>query len=282
VAAQSGEGALTAAQVQAQLDALAWYHTIDVVPGATTKGWWDLRHALDVIPFPDVRGKRCLDVGTWDGFYAYELERRGAAEVIALDVPDLSAIDYPPEVRADTTYDHSQSGTQPRSAGFHLIHKLRGSKVEWRGVNIYDLDPAELGQFDLVVVGSLLLHLRDPVRALDAVRRVTAGELLSVDSVDARLSLLSRRRPLFELRGETADFQWWIPSEAGLRHLLHVGGFDVERSSRPFLLRPGPTLRPSSRRRGRDHARRLLHWTMTRDTNPDGHVHRAHLARPRF
>jgi tRNA (mo5U34)-methyltransferase len=282
VAAQSGEGALTAAQVQVQLDGLGWYHTIDVVPGATTKGWWDLRHALDVIPFPDVRGKRCLDVGTWDGFYAYELERRGAAEVIALDVPDLAAIDYPPEVRADTTYDHSQSGTQPRSAGFHLIHQLRGSKVEWRGVNIYDLDPADLGHFDLVVVGSLLLHLRDPVRALDAVRRVTAGTLLSVDSVDPRLSLLSRRRPLFELCGETADFQWWIPSEAGLRHLLHVGGFHVEQSSRPFLLRPGPTHRPSRHLGARDRARRLLHWAMTRDTSPDGHVHRAHLARPRF
>ena len=272
---------MTAAQVQAQLDELSWYHTIDVVPGATTKGWFDLRHALDVIPFPDVRGKRCLDVGTWDGFYAYELERRGAAEVIAVDVPDLTGIDYPPEVRADTSYDHSQAGNQPRSAGFHLIHKLRESKVEWRGMNIYDLDPAELGRFDLVVVGSLLLHLRDPVRALDAVRSVTAGALLSVDSVHAQLSLLTRRRPLFELRGETADFQWWLASEAGLRHLLHVGGFNVEQSSRPFLLRPGPTHRPDHGR-VKDHARRLLQWTVTRDATRDGHVHRAHLARPRF
>src|SRR5688500_9812041 len=91
----------TGTDVQRKLDELRWYHSIDVVDGASTKGWFDLRHALADMPFPDVRGLRCLDVGTWDGFYAYELERRGAAEVVAIDVPDLTALDYPPEVRAD-------------------------------------------------------------------------------------------------------------------------------------------------------------------------------------
>src|SRR5205807_375749 len=123
------------------LDELGWYHTVDVAPGVATKGWFDLRHALADIPFPDVRGKRCLDVGTWDGFYAYELERRGAAEVVALDVPDLSGIDYPPEVYADATFDRSQTSSQPRSAGFHLLKEVLDSKVEWRGGSIYDLDP---------------------------------------------------------------------------------------------------------------------------------------------
>src|SRR5690349_8091834 len=91
--------AVTQVSVQQRLDELGWYHTVDVIDGATTKGWFDLRHALPGIPFPDVRGKRCLDIGTWDGFYAFELERRGAAEVVALDVPDLAGIDYPPEIR---------------------------------------------------------------------------------------------------------------------------------------------------------------------------------------
>ena len=38
------------------------------------------------MPWPDVRGKRCLDVGTYDGFLAFELERRGAASVVATDI----------------------------------------------------------------------------------------------------------------------------------------------------------------------------------------------------
>ena len=35
-----------------------WYHTMNVAPGVTTPGWFDLRAALDRIPLPDVRGKR--------------------------------------------------------------------------------------------------------------------------------------------------------------------------------------------------------------------------------
>ncbi|MFP5257316.1 MAG: class I SAM-dependent methyltransferase [Acidimicrobiia bacterium] len=273
-----------AAEVQRRLDELLWYHTIDVVPGATTKGWFDLRHALPLLPFPDVAGKRCLDVGTWDGFYAFEMERRGAAEVVALDLVDRADIDYPPEVRADPSFDPSLEGVQPRPAGFHLLHEMLGSKVEWRGGNIYDLDPEEVGTFDVVVVGSLLVHLRDPVRALDAVRRVTDGVLLSVDYLHPPVHLLARRgRPLFELRGETSDFQWWLASDSGLRQLLKVGGFDVEATSPYFLLRPGPGGRPGPTDRGlRGRVKRANLRLLARDGTVGGHLHRAYRCRRRF
>jgi tRNA (mo5U34)-methyltransferase len=276
----------SAAEVQAQVDELLWYHTVDVVPGVVTRGWWDLRHALPLLPLPDVRGKRCLDVGTWDGFYAYELERRGAAEVVAVDLADLADIDWPPEVRADPTFDPSLSGEQPRPAGFHLLHRLLDSKVEWRGCSIYDLDPAELGTFDLVTVGSLLVHLRDPVRALDAVRRMVApgGHFLSIEYLHPPVNLLGRGRPLFELRGETSDFQWWLASDRGLQQLLKVAGFDIDQMSKRFLLRPGEhyqlhTLRKISRR---DHVRRALTYRWTGDATMGGHLHRAYLTHPRF
>lgn len=272
------------AGVQRQLDELLWYHTIDVVPGATTKGWFDLRHALPLMPFPDVRGKRCLDVGTWDGFYAYEMERRGAAEVVALDVVDRAEIDYPPEVRADPTFDPSQGEVQARPAGFQLLHRILDSKVEWRGGNIYDLDPAEIGTFDVVVVGSLLVHLRDPVRALDAVRKVTTGSFLSVDYLHPPVNVLARRgRPLFELRGETSDFQWWLASDAGLRQLLKVGGFAIDAVSPYFLLRPGPGGGPGKNDQGpKGFVKRMTNRVVARDDTPGGHLHRAYLAHPRF
>lgn len=269
--------------LQRRLDTLRWYHTIDV-GGATTKGWFDLRHALELMPFPDVRGKRCLDVGTWDGFYAYEMERRGASEVVALDVPDLSDVDYPPEVRADPDFDPSRPGSQPRSAGFQLLHDIIGSSVEWKAGNIYDLAPAAVGRFDVVVVGSLLVHLRDPVRALDAVRSVTGGSLLSADYVHPPVNLLAaRRRPLFELRGASHDFQWWLASDAGLRRLLHVGGFEVDEVSPYFLLRPGPGGDPSISDGGlQGLARRLANRIVARDGSRGGHLHRAYLGHPRF
>jgi tRNA (mo5U34)-methyltransferase len=269
--------------IQRQLDELLWYHSIDVVPGATTKGWFDLRHALPLMPFPDVRGKRCLDVGTWDGFYAYEMERRGAAEVIAIDVPDVADVDYPPEMRADPSFDPSVSHAQPRPAGFHLLHRLLGSKVEWRAGNIYDLDPAELGTFDVVVVGSLLVHLRDPVRALDAVRNVTSGSFLSVDYLHPPVNALARRkRPLFELRGQGGDFQWWLASDAGLRQLLHVGGFSIDDVSKYFLLRPGAAGGKNLDRSPGGFAKRALNRIIAGDGTAGGHLHRAYLTHPRF
>ena len=35
-----------------------WYHTIDVVPGVTTPGWFDLRHSLDLLVDEDELAQR--------------------------------------------------------------------------------------------------------------------------------------------------------------------------------------------------------------------------------
>jgi tRNA (mo5U34)-methyltransferase len=63
-----------------------WYHTLEPGPHVVTPGWFDLRPVVHRMPWPDVRGARCLDIGTYDGFLAFELERRGAPEVIATDL----------------------------------------------------------------------------------------------------------------------------------------------------------------------------------------------------
>ena len=66
-----------------------WYHTIELAPGVVTPGWFDTRPVSAKIPMPpSLAGKRCLDVGTFDGFWAFEMERRGAAETVGIDVLD--------------------------------------------------------------------------------------------------------------------------------------------------------------------------------------------------
>lgn len=266
----------TAVELQQQLDELTWYHSIDVRPDVATRGWWDLRHAWDLIPWPDLSGKRCLDVGTWDGFYAFEMERRGAAEVVAVDIDDLTKLDFPPGQLGNYLSQIEESTPQSRRAGFDLLHGLLGSHVSLRPGNIYDLNKMDLGSFDVVVVGSLLLHLRDPVRALDAVRQVTAGSLISIEHLNPFLTLL-RRRPLFELRGQGTDFQWWIPGERGLERLLSCAGFRVEAKSKRFLLRPGVAGEPPGPLLAmpRDEARRLITYALTRDATRGGHLHQA-------
>ena len=54
---------------------------MELAPGVVTPGWFDLRGILDVLPWPDVEDKRCLDVGTYDGQLAFELERVEVAVV---------------------------------------------------------------------------------------------------------------------------------------------------------------------------------------------------------
>ena len=73
-----------------------WWHTIELAPGVVTPGWWDLRPTAARLPWPgSLQGLRCLDVGTMDGFWAFELERRGAGEVHAIDLADPARQDVP-------------------------------------------------------------------------------------------------------------------------------------------------------------------------------------------
>ena len=81
--------------VQRRVAELDWWHTIEVAPGVLTPGGWDLRSTAERLPWPpSLVGKRCLDVGTMDGFWAFELERRGAREVVASDVLDADGLDH--------------------------------------------------------------------------------------------------------------------------------------------------------------------------------------------
>ena len=87
--------AVDAHTARARVAELECWHTIEVAAGVVTPGGWDLRDTARRLPWPpSLAGLRCLDVGTMDGFWAFELERRGAAEVVASDVLDASRLDH--------------------------------------------------------------------------------------------------------------------------------------------------------------------------------------------
>src|SRR3990170_8687518 len=85
--------------VEALVAERTWYHAIELAPGVVTPGLFDRRPYVERYELPaDLTGKRVLDVGTQDGFWSFELERRGAS-VTALDLDDPGELDWPPRLR---------------------------------------------------------------------------------------------------------------------------------------------------------------------------------------
>jgi tRNA (mo5U34)-methyltransferase len=209
-----------------------WYHSLDLGNGIVTPGEYDLRPIVGRLPWPPLDGVRCLDVGGRDGFYAFEAERRGASEVVSIDIDDPDAIAFPgatPPPR-DLVIEELRTGNR----AFELARSALGSNVERRLISVYDLDREEVGTFGFAVVGTLLLHLRDPVGALRALRRVVDGHVLINDAVSPNLDLF-RRRPTAELVGQGGPF-WWAPNPAALARMAEAAGFRVVRKGRPYLL----------------------------------------------
>ena len=73
-------------QAQTTLDRVRlWFHTFCLDGRVYTPGIArDHRYRLPILP-EDFSGRRVLDVGTFDGFYAFLAEARGADRVIAID-----------------------------------------------------------------------------------------------------------------------------------------------------------------------------------------------------
>src|SRR5919202_6167890 len=157
-----------------------WYHTIELAPGVIPPGHFDTRPTAAKVPMPaSLAGKRCLDVGTMDGFWAFEMERRGAASVTAIDVDDPAALDWPASLRER----HETALDDTKAERFALAARALGSRVERVGLSVYDLGPDALGEFDLVFCGDLLIHLRDPVRAVERMRSVCAGSAVIANNI---------------------------------------------------------------------------------------------------
>jgi tRNA (mo5U34)-methyltransferase len=224
------------------VSALTWYHTIELPGGVVTPGEYDTRAALARIPFPaDLSGKRCLDVGTHDGFWAFEMERRGAAEVVAIDLDDFRQVDFSeprPEFTAQQTADR-----EARPSAFRFAHRALQSRVDRRDLSVYRLAAADLGQFDFAFIGTLLLHLRDPVLALTNIGKVLkpgSGRFLVNDAILLGMTLRHPRRPVHELQNFPGRPFWWVGNLKGLERSVAKAGFEVTGSGGPYLLPNGP------------------------------------------
>jgi tRNA (mo5U34)-methyltransferase len=254
---------LESQELQRRVDALDWYHTFDLPGGIVTPGLFNHRNVVGRVPIPaSLAGKRCLDVASSDGFWAFELARRGAASVTSVDLPDASEQDYSGPPREGEAWRSEGSGRANKA--FALVKEATGLQVDRVDGSVYDLDKMGLGTFDFVFMGNILLHLRDPILALSQVRAVTSpsGEFLSLEAISLPQTILRPLSPTgqFALGDEN---RFWTPNLRGHRRLVEAGGFKIVAKGGPLLQRFGdfwprfPHERPKS-------LHEVTYWTFTR------------------
>ena len=213
---------LSLSEIHQLVDAVQhWHHIIQFPHGIVSPGAYDPRHLFDHLALPDLRGKRVLDVGTRDGFFAFACEKLGA-EVVAID------------------------HTDPANTGFMAARTILESKVEYVQANVYTLEPEKLGSFDVILFLGVLYHLRHPLLALDRLRALSRG-LLLVESLVCDESVftgLLQSQTLAAVAPGLADIpiaqflpfgrfhpDWtnkWSPNVACLRALVEDSLFTVE------------------------------------------------------
>lgn len=199
-----------------------WYHRFKVAPGITTPGVNNSTKVLKSLNLPkSCKNLRVLDIGTRDGYFAFELEKRGA-QVVALD--------YIPK---ETT-------------GFAVMAEILNSKnVTYVQDNIFNISAAKYGTFDIVLFLGLLYHLPDPIRALQIVRSVCRdrmyietqglenafllpnGKLTTLNSVSPLLKDIPIMQfyPKKSLNNDQSNY--WAPNLTCLVKMLEETNFQV-------------------------------------------------------
>lgn len=209
----------TKANLLEQARSMSWYHTLELGPELTTDGWFDNRPHVPSYQLPErMDGMRVLDIGTWDGFWAFEMERRGA-NVVALDVENESEYDWPPRRRPPEFSDFR------RGDGFRLAKEILGSNVQRVHCNIYDAVPERLGTFDLVFCGVVLVHLRDQLLALERCANLCHGRLILAEEYDRLTSLLPVPVSRYHADRDAAVV-FWLPSRKTWKRMVYTAGFD--------------------------------------------------------
>lgn len=193
-----------------------WFHTFQLSDGIYTPGIArDHRYRVPALTRERFEGRSVLDIGTFDGFYAFLAEHLGAERVVGID--NEQYVDWI-EGRFGVTLEPA--------AGFNSIHELLSSSVDYRRLDAMEVD--ELGEkFDVILCFGMLHRVTDPLAILTllAAQLEPGGEIL-LETYGSHRDADSPALDVF-LPGEVYpgdEFVYWgFPVEA-LRRLGKIAG----------------------------------------------------------
>jgi len=211
-------------QIVTSADECDFYHTMEIPGHGLVRGYWDLRGRTDeYLGNFDFAAKRVLEIGPASGFLTFELEKR-ASEVVAVDVADKHAWDFVPYPAPTMQPVYAARHEQIRllKNSFWFAHRKFGSRARvWYG-DIYNL-PEELGQFDVAVMASVLLHLNSPLLVMaECAKRASALIITDLLYPDLEGQAVCRLQPTVENRQWDT---WWNLSSDIIRQFASVLGF---------------------------------------------------------
>jgi SAM-dependent methyltransferase len=213
-----------------------FYHTMEIPGYGLVRGEWDLREGVrEYLGGVDFKRKRVLELGTASGFLCFHMEKEGA-EVIAYDLSEDQSWDVVPFARGDTskTIADRKEHIRKLNNGFWFTHRKCNSKAKVVYGNVYSI-PQEIGPVDIAVLGSILLHVRDPFLALQNALRLTRETVIVTDVMPRLYPFQRLIRPLTGLNMSFVPRyatqhpwdSWWRLSPELITEFMGVLGFET-------------------------------------------------------
>jgi hypothetical protein len=232
-------------------DGLFFYQAIDLPGLGSIPGQWDHRGAENVyLAHTDFNGLTALDVGPANGFWSFEMERRGA-KVTAIELgpdDDWDAVPHgglPPTGASEAMKDC----VEKTHADFLTCRSALKSSVEVRRGAAYAV-PSLVERKDVALMGNILQHLRDPLLAIERVASVVKRRMIISETLwihDEKFLNSAQMQLIPRSHMPEVNHSWYQVSPVFVMEALNILGFTNLKCEMHEQMFNGTSVDPSPR-----------------------------------